>query len=153
MAKEKFIEYQGEQIHVSVGAVIIVDNKILMIDRVNFPLGWACPAGHVDEGETVEQALVREVREETGFNVTFAKEIYTEFTSWNECNRGVKGHFWHIFLCTGEGKITTSKKEVKDWGWKKLDEIEEILKSEKMEEVWVFWFKKFKKDKLFDFIG
>jgi 8-oxo-dGTP diphosphatase len=43
---------------------------IVLIERRYPPLGLALPGGFVDVGETVEQAAVREAREETGLDVT-----------------------------------------------------------------------------------
>lgn len=43
---------------------------IVLIERRFPPLGWAIPGGFVDVGETVEQAAVREAREETSLDVT-----------------------------------------------------------------------------------
>lgn len=42
---------------------------IVLIERRNPPYGWALPGGFVDVGEPVEQAAVREAREETGLRV------------------------------------------------------------------------------------
>ena len=52
-------------------------NKILLIKRNTVPFKgyWALPGGRVDPGETVEQTIVREVKEETGLDVTIERKI------------------------------------------------------------------------------
>ena len=42
---------------------------VVLIERRNPPPGWALPGGFVDPGETLEQAAMREAREETGLDV------------------------------------------------------------------------------------
>lgn len=46
-----------------------VDGRIVLIERRNFPAGWAIPGGFVEIGETVEDAAAREFREETSMEV------------------------------------------------------------------------------------
>jgi 8-oxo-dGTP diphosphatase len=46
-----------------------IGDKIALIERKNFPFGWALPGGFVEIGETVEQAAVREANEETSLKV------------------------------------------------------------------------------------
>ena len=53
----------------------LVDRPIVLISRKNPPLGWALPGGFVDIGETVEQAAVREAKEETGLDIQIVKMI------------------------------------------------------------------------------
>jgi len=47
---------------------IIENSKILLIKREDFPV-WAFPGGHVEDGESLAQAAVREAVEETGIQV------------------------------------------------------------------------------------
>jgi len=56
---------------VGVGAVLIHEGRVLLIRRGKEPLRgrWTVPGGTVELGETLEQALVREVEEETGLQV------------------------------------------------------------------------------------
>ncbi len=54
-----------------VGAIITAGDRILLILRGHEPEAgrWSLPGGRIEAGETDEQALVREVREETGLEV------------------------------------------------------------------------------------
>jgi 8-oxo-dGTP diphosphatase len=55
---------------IAADAIIEIGAKIVLIERRNFPFGWAIPGGFVDVGETVEHAAVREALEETSVEVT-----------------------------------------------------------------------------------
>jgi len=61
-------------IEVEVGGV---DKGIVLIKRKNEPLGWAIPGGFVDYGESLEEAAVREAREETGLRVQLVRQFHT----------------------------------------------------------------------------
>ena len=54
-----------------VGALVFENNKILLVERAGEPLKgwWSLPGGVVETGETLEQAVRREIREETGLEV------------------------------------------------------------------------------------
>ncbi len=52
-------------------------NKILLIKRDTIPFKgyWALPGGRMDPDETIEQTIVREVKEETGLKVSIVRKI------------------------------------------------------------------------------
>jgi 8-oxo-dGTP diphosphatase len=52
----------------AVGAVVVHDGSLLLVRRGHGPAAgeWSVPGGRVEWGETVAEAVVREVREETG---------------------------------------------------------------------------------------
>jgi mutator protein MutT len=56
---------------VGVGGVVVRDGAVLLIRRGKPPLlgRWTIPGGTVELGESLEQALVREMQEETGLTV------------------------------------------------------------------------------------
>lgn len=66
---------------ICVGAVIVEDGHLLLIERGRGAgIGqWSVPGGRVEPGETLAEALVREVAEETGLQVTCG-----EFIGWVE---------------------------------------------------------------------
>lgn len=57
---------------IAVGAVVIHQERLLLIERGRGPAKgqWSVPGGRVEWGETLAQAVEREVREETGLTVT-----------------------------------------------------------------------------------
>jgi 8-oxo-dGTP diphosphatase len=61
----------------STALVFYPDNKILLIKRNTIPFKgyWALPGGRMDPGETVEQTIVREVKEETGLDVIIVRKV------------------------------------------------------------------------------
>lgn len=124
--------------HRSVAAVIRKNGKILMLDRVNLPFGWACPAGHIEENENPEDALRRETKEEVGIDVKKYNLLNHEFIEWNECKQGVKGHdffVYDILEWTGEIKNNFESKGSK---WISKDETKGI----KLEPTWDYFIKK-----------
>src|SRR6056297_207813 len=124
--------------HQSVGIIIKNDQgEILMLNRKNYPYGWACPAGHVDQGEGPEQAAHRETEEETGLKTGEIHKLTQEFVDWNECAQGIKGHYWHVYEAKSwSGKVKSRDKEAHEIAWISLDKIREL----DLEPVWEHWF-------------
>ncbi len=128
-------------VHFSAGAIIKNDKgEYLLIDRLKQPFGFACPAGHIDEGEIGEESIIREVKEETGLNVVLIEYIETENfdidVPQEPCSRGVDMHIWQIFSIQAEGELIFKADEVKSIGWYSIEQIKELP----LETVWKFWF-------------
>ncbi|MDP1875942.1 MAG: NUDIX domain-containing protein [Actinomycetota bacterium] len=63
-----------------VGAVVLDgDGRLLLVRRANPPAQglWSIPGGRVEEGESAEAAVVRELREETGLAGSVVREVGT----------------------------------------------------------------------------
>lgn len=63
-----------------IGAVVFDDQgRLLLVQRANPPAqgSWSLPGGRQEPGETAEQGVVREVREETGLTVRVEREVGT----------------------------------------------------------------------------
>lgn len=75
MNKEFIENFFGKQIRIRVCGILRNDNKILFIKHLN--LGedylWAPPGGGLNYGESIEQCLKREFKEETGLDIKILK--------------------------------------------------------------------------------
>ena len=60
-----------------VSALVWHDGRVLLVRRGRPPLKglWSLPGGHVEFGESLEQAVCREVREETGLDIAALRRI------------------------------------------------------------------------------
>ncbi|MFE3601336.1 NUDIX domain-containing protein [Streptomyces sp. NPDC059142] len=63
--------------HTRVTGIVIEDDRILLLDQdTDGPRSYSLPGGKVEDGETLEQALIREMREETGVDVEVGRLLY-----------------------------------------------------------------------------
>lgn len=138
MAQPKTGEKNGEPFHYSVGAFIKRDGKYFLIDRKNPPYGFAAVAGHIDLDEKPQVALVREVKEESGLDVTSYALLFKEFIRDNECVHGIKSHQWYVYEVETSGEVVYDKGEAKSAGWYTEEEVEKLP----LERVWKYWFER-----------
>lgn len=134
----KMANANGKQMHFSVGAVIKVDGKYLLIDRSMEPLGFAGLAGHINEGETPEETLFRKIKEESGLAIKEHRLLFEEEVGWNLCRAGIKPHYWYLYECEVSGELRNNAEASKSIEWYAPDEIAKL----KLEPVWEYWFKK-----------
>ena len=72
-------DYSPKLPRVAVGALVLHEGKILLVERGKPPAQgvWALPGGRVKWGETLVEAIKREVKEETGIEIDVGEIIYT----------------------------------------------------------------------------
>ena len=126
--------------------VLIHDGKLL-VQRDKDGNEYALPGGHVKIGETTEDGLIREYKEETGADIVCGRLLWTEecFWEWN----GRKAHniafYYQVELCEGftipdTGEFVSHKDNYNVViGWLPIDELRNVTV-----------YPEFIKDKIFD---
>jgi 8-oxo-dGTP diphosphatase len=72
----------------TVDIIIEQDKGVVLILRKNEPRLWAIPGGYCDYGESLEEAAIREAREETGLQV----ELIEQFHTYSDPRRDPRQH-------------------------------------------------------------
>ncbi|XP_040991594.1 nudix hydrolase 26, chloroplastic-like [Juglans microcarpa x Juglans regia] len=130
----------------NVGVCLInPDKKIFSASRLDIPSAWQMPQGGIDEGEDPRNAVIRELREETGVN---SAEIIAEVPYWltydfppevreklkQQWGSDWKGQAQKWFLLKFNGRVEeinllgdgTEKAEFGEWSWMSPEQIVEL---------------------------
>lgn len=84
----------------TVDIVIETQEGIVLIKRKNPPYGWAIPGGFVDYGESLEEAALREAKEETTLDV----ELVSQLGAYSDPARDPRHHTISVvFIARGVG--------------------------------------------------
>ena len=85
----------------TVDVIIELEGGIVLIQRKNPPYGWALPGGFVDYGESLEEAAIREAKEETSLNV----ELISQLGAYSDPDRDPRQHnISVVFVARNKGK-------------------------------------------------
>lgn len=120
-------EYSTQPL-VGVGGIVIREGKILLVKRRNEPGRgkWSIPGGLVELGETLEQAVIREFKEETGLDVEASEYIDAVDNIDRDETGRVRYHFvivdCLVRLRGGEPRAGSDAEELE---WVALDEVED----------------------------
>ena len=106
----------------TVDIIIHKDGKILLIKRKNPPFGWALPGGFVDEGETVEQAAIREAKEETGLDVQLETLLYV----YSDPRRDMRQHTLSIVFTASSNGTPVAADDATDLGYYSFKELPKL---------------------------
>lgn len=102
---------------------LIRENKILMQQRdgncKRFPFMWCLPGGGRDEGESYEDTLLREVKEEYNLDIQLNQCRY--LMNYKDCDDPLR-----VYLCKIDPNQEPKLREGMDTKWMTIDEIEKF---------------------------
>lgn len=114
---------------VSAGGLVLDDVRapsagVLIAHRVRAGVAWTLPKGHVEAGETHEQAAVREVEEETGLHARVVAPLGVLDYWFVAQDRRIHKWVHHFVLADSSGELSTQDVEVEDVAWVPLAEMD-----------------------------
>ena len=120
---------------VSAGGLVIdfSGTKGLLIGRLDQKdasrekLLWSLPKGHIEEGETPEEAAIREVAEETGIQSEISRELGVIDFWFMAGGKRIHKTVHHFLFKEVGGKLAPQVTEVDEARWFPLEEIVELL--------------------------
>jgi 8-oxo-dGTP diphosphatase len=119
---------------VCVGAVALADDRLLLIRRGHGPAAgeWSLPGGRVEGGETLAEAVVRELAEETGLEA-----VCDDLVGWVE-RIGDGYHFvivdFFVTVLDGPEKLPQAGADAAEAAWVALDEVSHLRLTEGLAE-------------------
>ena len=126
-----------KQPNVGVGGVVIHRSRVLLVLRAREPLKgrWSIPGGLVELGEGLEQAVKRELKEETGLRVE-PRGVVEVFDRIQRKGRRTKYHFVIVdYLCRLKGGKLRPASDVLDARWARREELRRYDLTEKARSV------------------
>jgi 8-oxo-dGTP diphosphatase len=110
---------------VGVGGVVVRDGRVLLARRGKEPLygRWTVPGGTVELGETLEEAVVREMEEETGLRVE-PVEVLTVFDRIEREGERVTYHYVIVdYRCRWRSGEPRAASDALDVAWASAEEL------------------------------
>jgi len=115
-------ETLGPGPYITVDIIIELNEGVIVIERSNPPYGWALPGGFVNYGESLEQAAIREAKEETDMDVINLRQFHT----YSQPDRDPRFHtISTVFIAKGKG-IPQSGDDAKDLKIVRYEELSEL---------------------------
>ena len=110
----------------TVGAVILnSEDKVLICQSNKWNQKYVIPGGHIEAGEKMEEAVVREVKEETGLDVYDIELLGITESIYSESFQNKKHFIFVDFICRSDSDQVVLNEEAQSYRWIDLGEIED----------------------------
>ena len=101
------------------GLIVNEEGKILLAKSHKWFDKYTLPGGHVEIGETLQEAVKREVKEEVGLDVEVGEMLLTQEAIFSKEFWKKKHFIFFDFICTVEGQhVKLDQKELQEYVWK-----------------------------------
>ncbi|NMH74560.1 GNAT family N-acetyltransferase [Bacillus sp. RO2] len=100
------------------------NNEVLMV-RSNDSIGWSVPSGGIEIGETPEECCIREVKEETGYEVRIIESLFVKESVIKGIN--VNTHYFKVEKIGESVGINDPDKTIIEAAWKTLLELVNLI--------------------------
>lgn len=110
----------------AVGGIVIEGGTVLLVKRASQPRQgeWSLPGGQLELGESLVDAVRREVREETGLTVDVGPVVKVFDRVHRDDADRVRYHFVIVdFLCAPAGGVLRAGDDAADVRWARQDEL------------------------------
>lgn len=127
--------------HFTTSGFVFFENTVLLVKHKKHKK-WLYPGGHIKINETPEEALIREIMEETGLNIQIigdkasdldTRNIEAQFKPFEillqliELPQNIHYHIDIVYLCTTDSKkLKINTNEIDAGAWFTLDELSQL---------------------------
>ncbi|CAG9620412.1 NUDIX hydrolase [Sutcliffiella rhizosphaerae] len=85
---------------------------------------WSIPSGGIEGNETYEECCIKELKEETGYEVKIIKPLFIK--EGNTFGIDVVAHYFEVEVIGGEPEIKNPDNLIYEISWKSIDEIKRL---------------------------
>jgi 8-oxo-dGTP diphosphatase len=124
--------------YLAVSAAVFRDGRVLIVRRARPPAHglYTLPGGGVELGETLEQAIIREVREETGLEIAPLALVGFREAIARDAAGGIERHFVILpFAARWVGGEIALSAELAEAHWRKPDELTGLKTTDGLAEI------------------
>jgi 8-oxo-dGTP diphosphatase len=111
---------------IGAGAIVLDGESVLLVRRAAEPLKgqWSLPGGRLELGESIEQAIIREVREETGLEVEPLRLLGVYDLIDRDAAGAIRYHYVLVdWICTVSGGELRAGDDATDVCWAKRGDL------------------------------